>query len=74
MKTRKWYTSKTIWSNVAVALATSIPVITSGMGNLLSTEQALTVATVLGMGNAVMQIIIRTFMTNSAIERTPPEG
>lgn len=70
MKTRKWYTSKTIYSNLAVFIATAVPVITAGLGDLLTVEQALTTATILGMANAVLQIFIRVFMTNSAIEKT----
>ena len=70
MKARKWYQSKTILSNIVVFVATVIPVITAGLGDLLSTEQTLTVVTILGLANAVLQVFIRVFMTNSAIEKT----
>lgn len=69
METKPIGKSVTVWSNVAVFVATIIPIIIAGMGDLLTTEQALTAATILGTANAVLQIFIRIFMTHSAIER-----
>ena len=67
--TTVWYKSKTIWSNIAVFTAAVVPVVTSQLGDIVSTDTALLVASILGMVNAVLQIAIRVFMTGTPIER-----
>jgi hypothetical protein len=71
---KPFWKSATIWSNIAVFVATTIPIVTAGLGDLLTVEQALTAATVLGMANAMLQVFIRIFMTNSAISGTNTGG
>lgn len=68
---KPWYTSKTIWTNAIVALSMFIPVITGGLGDLMSQEMALKLATVFGIANAGLQIVLRVFFTDSAIDGKP---
>lgn len=72
IQSKPWYTSRAVWTNIAMFSAALIPIISSQAGDVIGTTMALQVATVLGLFNAVLQVAIRIFLTDSAIKQTTP--
>lgn len=72
IQSKQWYRSRAVWTNIAMFVATTIPIISSQAGDVIGTTMALKVATILGLFNAVLQVAIRIFLTDSAIKQTTP--
>ena len=64
---KRWYQSVTVWSNIGVFTASVVPIISTQLGDIIGVERSLQIAAVLGLGNAILQVAIRVFLTNAPI-------
>ena len=64
---KRWYQSVTVWSNIGVFAASVVPIISTQLGDIIGVERSLQIAAVLGLGNAILQVAIRVFLTNAPI-------
>ena len=69
--TKRWYQSTTIWTNIALALAMIVPILSAQLGQVVGDDMALRIAAGAGMLNAIVQIIVRVFFTSTAIATGP---
>lgn len=71
---KSWYRSSAIWTNIAVFVAAVVPLLLAYLSGLpISEDTAGVIAATLGVFNAVLQIGIRVFLTNTGIH-TPAGG
>ncbi len=68
--TKPWYRSATIWTNIGVFAASVVPLLSTQLGDIIGVDRALQIAAVLGLGNAVLQVGIRVFLTSGPIGPT----
>ena len=66
--TKPWWKSTTIWVNIGAFLSMLIPIVGTQLGDIIGTERALQVASVIGLINAILGIAIRAFLTSTAIK------
>ena len=66
---KPWYQSVTIWTNIGAFAAAAVPLVSSQLGDVIGVDRALQVSTALGLGNALLQLFIRYFLTSSGIQR-----
>ncbi len=69
--TKPWYRSATIWTNIALALAMIVPILSAQLGQIVGDDMALRIAAGAGLLNAVVQVIVRVFFTSTAISGSP---
>ena len=67
---KPWYRSATIWTNVALALAMIVPILSAQLGAVVGHDLALRIAAGAGLLNALVQVIVRVFFTNTALTRS----
>lgn len=67
---KPWYRSATIWSNVALALAMIVPILSAQLGAVVGDDMAFRIAAGAGLINAVVQVIVRVFVTGTPISRS----
>lgn len=67
---KKWYRSKTVWTNIGVFVASVVPILGSYFSDTIGTELALQIAAAAGVFNTILQIGIRVFVTGEAINRS----
>lgn len=67
---KPWYRSATIWTNIGVFAASVVPLLSTQLGDIIGVDRALQIAAVLGLGNAVLQVGIRVFLTSGPIGPT----
>ena len=69
--TKRWYQSTAIWTNIALALAMIVPILSAQLGQIVGDDMALRIAASAGLLNAVVQVIVRVFFTSTAIATGP---
>jgi ActR/RegA family two-component response regulator len=67
---KRWYSSRAIWTNIAMAVAMLVPIASTQLVDVVGVDMALKVGAGLGLLNAVLQVVIRVFVTDSAIGKT----
>lgn len=66
---KKWYQSKTVWTNIGAFAAAVVPILGTQLGDIIGIDMALRIAAITALINAVLQIGIRVFVTSEPITR-----